>query len=183
MLFRTENFIGKNGISYTLRSPEAADAAQMITYLKIQAEETDFGLSYPEELNFTVKDEEDFISNYAADQGSIMISAYDGDRLVGNANLSCVMDRKKTKHRATFGIAILKSEWGQGLGKKILTELITYAKQAGYEQLELEVVSTNASAVALYKKLGFVVYGERPHSLKLKSGNYYGELLMVLDLT
>ena len=52
-----------------------------------------------------------------------MISAFDGDRLVGNASLSCVMDRKKTLHRATFGIAILKSDWGQGLGKKILSEL------------------------------------------------------------
>ena len=147
MLFPAENFIAKNGLSYTLRSPELADAEQMIAYLKTTAEETEFGLSYPEELNFTIKDEEDFISNYAADQGSIMISAFDGERLVGNASLSCVMDRKKTLHRATFGIAMLKSEWGQGLGKKILTELIAFAKQAGYEQLELEVASTNTSAV------------------------------------
>ena len=182
MLFPAENFIAKNGISYTLRSPELADAEQMIAYLKTTAEETEFGLSYPEELNFTIKDEEDFISNYAADQGSIMISAFDGERLVGNASLSCVMDRKKTLHRATFGIAMLKSEWGQGLGKKILTELIAFAKQAGYELLELEVASANTSAINLYKKLGFVVYGERSQSLKLKSGNYYGELLMVLNL-
>ena len=182
MLFHAENFIAKNGISYTLRSPELADAEQMIAYLKTTAEETEFGLSYPEELNFTIKDEEDFISNYAADQGSIMISTFDGERLVGNASLSCVMDRKKTLHRATFGIAMVKSEWGQGLGKKILTELIAFAKQAGYELLELEVASTNTSAINLYKKLGFVVYGERSHSLKLKSGNYYGELLMVLNL-
>ena len=182
MLFPAENFIAKNGMSYTLRSPELADAEQMIAYLKTTAEETEFGLSYPEELNFTIKDEEDFISNYAADQGSIMISAFDGERLVGNASLSCVMDRKKTLHRATFGIAMLKSEWGQGLGKKILTELIAFAKQAGYEQLELEVASTNTSAINLYKKLGFVIYGERPSSLKLKSEIYYNELLMVLAL-
>lgn len=182
MLFPAENFIAKNGISYTLRSPELADAEQMIAYLKTTAEETEFGLSYPEELNVTIKDEEDFISNYAADQGSIMISAFDGERLVGNASLSCVMDRKKVWHRATFGIAILKSEWGQGLGEKILTELIAFAKQAGYEQLELEVTSTNTTAVNLYKKMGFVVYGERPASLKLKSGVYQSELLMILNL-
>ena len=109
-------------------------------------------------------------------------SKYDGDRLVGNASLSCVMERKKTLHRATFGMAILKSEWGQGLGKKILSELITFAKQAGYEVLELEVAADNTSAVNLYKKMGFVVYGERPLSLKLKNGNYYDELLMVLNL-
>lgn len=182
MIFPTQNFIGKNGRHYTLRSPQLADAVQMIAYLKTTAEETEYGLSYPEELNFTIKDEEAFISNYAADNGSIMISAFDGERLVGNACLSCVMDRKKTLHRATFGIAMLKSEWGQGLGRKILTELITFAKQAGYELLELEVASTNTTAINLYKQSGFVVYGERPHSLKLKSGSYYGELLMILEL-
>ena len=183
MLYTKELFVGKNGISYTLRSPELADAEKMIAYLKTTAKETEYGLSYPEELNFTIKDEEDFITHYASDKGSIMISAFHGDRLVGNASLSCVMDRKKTLHRATFGIAILKSDWGQGLGKKILSELITFAKQAGYEALELEVASSNSSAINLYKDLGFVVYGERSRSLKLKSGDYYGELLMVLDLT
>lgn len=182
MIFPAENYTGKNGICYTLRSPETADAEQMIAYLKASAEETEYGLSYPEELNFTVKEEEDFISRYAADKGSIMISAFDGERLVGNASLSCIMDRTKTFHRATFGIAILKSQWGQGLGKKILTGLIGFAKQAGYELLELEVASANTAAIELYKKLGFVVYGERPRSLKLKSGSYYDELLMVLDL-
>ena len=183
MLHTQEIFTGKNGTSYTLRSPKLADAEKMIAYLKATAEETEYGLSYPEELNFTIKDEEDFIAHYASDKGSIMISAFDGDRLVGNASLSCVMDRKKTLHRATFGIAILKSDWGQGLGKKILSELIAFAKQAGYETLELEVASSNTSAINLYKDLGFVVYGERSHSLKLKSGAYYGELLMVLYLT
>lgn len=182
MLYKDEEFIGKNGVRYMLRSPKLDDAEKMIAYLKATAEETEFGLSYPEELDFTVKDEEDFITNYAQDNGSIMISAFDGDRLAGNASLCCVMDRKKTWHRATFGIAIRKSDWGQGLGKKILTELIAFAKQAGYELLELEVAADNTTAVDLYKKLGFVVYGTRSLSLKLKSGAYYGELLMVLNL-
>ena len=182
MLYPREEFTGKNGIRYTLRSPELSDAENMIDYLKATASETEYGLSYPEELNFSIKDEEDFIGHYSEDKGSIMISAFDGDRLVGNASLSCVMDRKKTLHRATFGMAMLKSEWGQGLGKKILSELITFAKQAGYEVLELEVAADNTSAVNLYKKMGFVVYGERPLSLKLKNGSYYDELLMVLNL-
>ena len=183
MIFPKKDFIGKGGKTYTLRSPELADAEQMIAYLKATAAETEFGLSYPEEMDFSIKDEENFIDHYATDKGSIMITAFDGDKLVGNASLSCVMEKKKTLHRATFGIAILKSEWGQGLGKKILIELISFAKQAGYELLELEVASTNTTAVNLYKKLGFVVYGERPNSLKLKNGEYYGELLMVLDLS
>lgn len=182
MLYPKEEFTGKHGICYTLRSPESADAEKMIEYLKTTAAETEYGLSYPEEMDFSVQDEENFISHYSEDQGSIMISAFAGDRLVGHASLSYVLDKKKTRHRATFGMAMLKSEWGNGLGKKILSELIAFAKQAGYEFLELEVAATNTTAVNLYKKMGFVVYGERPRSLKLKSGDYYDELLMVLDL-
>jgi len=111
-----------------------------------------------------------------------MISAFDGDRLVGNASLSCVIERKKTLHRATFGMAMLKRDWGQGLGGKILSELIAFARQAGYEWLELEIAANNTVAVHLYQKMGFTVYGERPRSLKLKNGEYYDELLMVLNL-
>lgn len=182
MLYPEREFIGKNGKRYTLKSPKPSDAENMIAYLKTTAAETEFGLSYPEEMNFTVKEEEDFISHYADDKGSLMITAFAGDRLVGNASLSCVIDKQKTRHRATFGIAVLKSEWGQGLGKKILSELICFAKEAGYELLELEVAASNHTAVSLYRKMGFVVCGERPRSLKLKNGDYYDELLMTLDL-
>ena len=182
MLYNQEAFIGKNGKTYTLRSPNDTDAEKMIAYLKTSAGETEFGLSYPEEMDFSIQDEELFISNFASNQGSIMISAFDGDTLVGNASLSCVCEKKKTHHRATFGIAILKCAWGQGLGHKILSELIFFAKQAGYEQLELEVTSTNTTAINLYKKLGFEVYGERPDSFKLKNGTYSDELLMALSL-
>ena len=182
MLYQQEQFIGKNGKVYTLRSPDLGDAAQMIDYLKTTAAETEHGLSYPEEMDFSVADEEAFIANANAGAGSMMISVFDGARLVGNASLMGVLGKKKTLHRAEFGIAILKRDWGQGLGRKLVSELIRAATQAGYEQLELEVVATNTAAIGLYQSLGFRVYGERPNSFKLKSGGYSNELLMVLDL-
>lgn len=183
MLYQEEKFIGKNGKEYILRSPQIRDAEKVIEYLKMSAEQTEYGISYPEEMDFSIKDEEQFIAQYENDRNSIMISVFEGDTLVGNANLTSVLDKKKTKHRASFGIAILKTAWGQGLGYKILSELIRFAKDAGYEQIELEVVSSNIPAINLYKKLGFIIYGERPRSFKLKSGKYSDQLLMVLALT
>ena len=182
MIYNEELFLGKNGIEYILRSPQIEDAEKLIAYLKEIAAETEYGISYPEEINFSIEDEEKFINKFNNDKNSIMISVFYKKSLVGNASLTNVLDKKKTKHRATFGIAILKSEHGQGLGEKILTELIKFAQCVDYEQIELEVVSSNLPAISLYKKKGFVVYGERPHSFKQKSGKYSNELLMVLNL-
>lgn len=183
MIYKEEAFTGKNGRLYTLRSPTAADAEKMLAYLKLTAEETQHGLSYPEEMDFSIQDEEAFIAGFAENTGSIMITVFEEKALVGNAYLSSVFDKQKARHRATFGMAMLKCAWGQGLGQKLLTELIRFATQAGYEQLELEVVSTNTPAIRLYQKSGFEVYGERPRSFKLKNGEYSNELLMILDLT
>ena len=182
MKYSEEIFTGKNGTVYTLRSPEKGNADKLLAYLKQSAAETDYNLSYPEELTFSVADEEAFINHYASDPGCLMITAFQGEDVVGNASLCCVMDRYKTRHRATFGMAILKDHWGQGLGRKILSELILFAMSAGYEQLELEVAAENHTAVSLYKSLGFVIYGERKHSLKRKTGGYSDEYLMILEL-
>lgn len=182
MLYKEKEFIGKNGTHYLLRSPRPEEAEKVINYLKLTAEETEYGVSYPEEMDFGIQDEIDFIKKYAEERGSLMISVFENEELVGNASLTCVMPKKKTRHRATFGIAMLKSAWGQGLGQEVLSELIAFSKEAGYEQIELEVVSTNVPAVSLYKKLGFSIYGERPRSFLLKDGSYSDELLMVLPL-
>ena len=49
MRCQQENFIGRNGRCYTMRSPEVCDAARMIAYLKATAAVTLY-----EKLGFTV---------------------------------------------------------------------------------------------------------------------------------
>ena len=115
MIFKEKIFTGKNGTHYTLRSPQPEDAEQMIDYLKRTAMETEYGISYPEEMDFSIQEEMDFITKYAEDPGSLIISVFEGETLVGNASLTCVLDKQKTRHRASFGVALLKSV-GAGAG-------------------------------------------------------------------
>ncbi|MDE7260854.1 MAG: hypothetical protein K2N78_02150 [Oscillospiraceae bacterium] len=62
-------------------------------------------------------------------------------------------------------------------------ELIRKKREsAGFEQMELDVVSTNAPAIGLYKKLGFVPIGTMPRALKYRDGSYADFLLMVKQL-
>lgn len=46
------------------------------------------------------------------------------------------------------------------------------AKEIGYEQVELEVISDNKRAIALYRELGFEKYGSFPRNMKYANGTY-----------
>ena len=73
--------------------------------------------------------------------------------------------RRKVAHRACFGISILKEYWGMGIGRVLMEASIDCARQAGYTQLELEVVADNERAVSLYRCAGFEEYGRNPTRL------------------
>ena len=64
-----------------------------------------------------------------------------------------------------------------------MNEILSGAKTAGFEQAELDVVSTNAKAVGLYKKLGFEITGTIPRAFKYRNGTYADFLFMVKYLT
>ena len=68
------------------------------------------------------------------------------------------------------------------IGRTLLEEIIKFAEQAGYEQIELEVSGDNSRAINLYKKFGFKIYGTRDYSLKLKDGTYSPAHLMIKRL-
>lgn len=49
---------------------------------------------------------------------------------------------------------------GQGLGEQLLRAVIAEARERGIRMLTLRVIPTNARAIALYEKLGFVRTGD-----------------------
>ena len=72
---------------------------------------------------------------------------------------------------------------GQGVGKLLLQEVISQAKQIeGIEQLHLTVVTTNIAARSLYRSMGFEVYGTILQALKMDE-QYWDEEMMVLQLS
>ena len=64
----------------------------------------------------------------------------------------------------------------------MLERVLKIAKEIGYEQAELEVVTKNTGARALYEDMGFVQYGELHNSTKYKDGSYADTALMVKRL-
>lgn len=182
MILEEKHIILKNGMDCIMRSPEPADAQATLLHLRQTSAETDFISRYPEEVTLTVEEEEAFLEKYQDDPKCLMIVALVDGKIVASGGLSCVMDLKKYRHRAEFGISVQKGYWNQGVGTGILGELIKEAEKAGYDQLELEVDCGNEQAVRLYQKLGFRIYGTRERTFKFKDGNYSSFYLMLLPL-
>lgn len=110
-----------------------------------------------------------------------IIAVVDG-KIAGTAGIDALGNKYKTKHRAEFGIGIAREFWGLGIGRALTEACIECAKEAGYTQLELDVVSDNASAISLYKKVGFVEYGRNPKGFNSRISGYQELIYMKLDL-
>ena len=183
MNFEPVEIILKDGRTAVLRTAQIADAAEMLAFRIKSLGQTDYLMQYPEEMaDYTIEKQSNFINRMIESPNDKMFTVIVDGRIAGTGQVS-FNSRIKTRHKAGIGIALLKEYWGLGIGSAIFTEIIKTAQgREGVELLELEVASCNTSAIRLYDKLGFVVYGQRPYSLKLKDGTYYDELLMVLDL-
>lgn len=182
MIFPEKQVVLKNGQKCTLKSPESQDAEFMLRYLKRTSAETHFMMRYEEEVSQTIQEERAYLESLLSDPKEILIAAFLDGEIVAAGGISRIAPFFKYQHRAEFGISIIQSCWHIGIGSAILSEVIQCSKKAGYEQIELEVVADNRRAIALYLKYGFVVYGTRERSFKLKDGTYETEYLMLLRL-
>lgn len=172
----------KNGKTAILRSAEGTDAAGVLENFIATHEETDYLLSYTDENGIGVKEEREFLERKSESENEIQIIAVVDGVIVGNAGIASVGTKYKLRHRAEFGISILKDFWGLGIGKALTSACISCAKKAGYAQLELDVVAENTSAISLYKKEGFVEYGRNPKGFKSRNSGYQELISMRLEL-
>lgn len=176
-----KEIILKDGAKCLLRGAGEADAAEVLRTFDLTHAETDYLLTYPEENSFTVQEEAKFLKARSESKNAIEIAAFVDGRIAGTAGIDPIDDKEKIRHRADFGIAIEKAYWGRGIGKALTLACIECAKQAGYLQIELEVVAENASAVRLYESVGFQEYGRNLRGFRARSG-WQTLVLMRLEL-
>ena len=181
MFFPDKDIVLKDGRTATLRNAVRSDAGKMIEFMKITAAETDYLLAYPEERDYTEEYEGNFLENTAKSDDSLMIACIVDGEIAGNCQI-VFNSRIKTKHRATVAITVVKKYWGLGIGTAMFEEMISKARDKGVSQLELEYIEGNERARHLYEKMGFIKYGERPDSIRLKNGKVLKEIQMLLRL-
>lgn len=88
---------------------------------------------------------------------SLWVVAMDGDRLAGYVGSQSVMGWADM-----MNLAVAPDYRKKGIGEQLVKELIRRLKMQQVTCLTLEVRASNAPAIRLYDKLGFVEVGSRP---------------------
>lgn len=183
MRFPERELVLKDGRKCVLKPNSPEYAAEMIDYMKKTAEETDFLLRYPDEVNFTPEGEKEILGRLLEDPYSIMMVPVVDGKVAGNGSVNGIGTKRKIVHRCSLAIALYKEYWGLGIGKAMIEYMSELARQIGWQQLDLEVVAENEQAIRTYKKCGFVETGRRHNALRFDDGSYHDEILMYKDLT
>lgn len=167
-------------MNYLIREANIEDAENVIEYIKIVSDETDFLISDSSERNFTVRKEKEFLQNI---QSSILEKIFlfeIENKIVGMCSIEGI-NKIRIKHRVDLAITVLKNYWGNKIGEKLIDYAIDYCKSNSIKKIELTVRIDNERALKLYKKFGFEIEGEIKKFIYL-NGNYYNCYYMGLLL-
>ena len=172
----------KDGRTCIIRNGTEQDAQGVWDNFVLTHGETEFLTTYPEEVTFTLEQEEMYLKKKEeSDRDAALLAEVDG-KIVGTAGIDSRGSAEKTRHRASFGISIAKAWWGLGIGRALTEACIECARTVGYLQLELEVVADNYRAMELYKSVGFVEYGRNPKGFLSRNSGWQENVLMRLEL-
>lgn len=76
-------------------------------------------------------------------------------------------------HISNASYAVKRGQRGKHIGEALVTHCLAQAKKLGFQILQFNaVVASNASALHLYEKLGFVRLGVIPKGFLMKDGTY-----------
>lgn len=115
----------------------------------------------------------------AADNGRYLV-AESGGQIVGHGLLD-PLPLAAVRHVVHLTLVAHSGWQGKGVGRALLGSLIDWAKSApAVEKIELHVRSSNATAQALYLKMGFTEMGRWKKRIKVAPGQYLDDVAMEL---
>ena len=155
------------------------DAAALLEYLKIVGGETE-NLSFGAEgVPLSLEAEQDYLRAQCGSPDNVQYFAKVDGEIIGTASLN--RQPRRMSHRGVFGISLKKAWWGCGAASALMEAVLTFARENRFEQLNIEVRSSNARAIRLYEKYGFRKLCTFPHFFKI-NGEYVDFDLMNLEL-
>lgn len=160
---------------------EDAPAFRALRLQGLQDHPTVFGADYATSAAHPIEYWQERMRSGAGDDERITYVAEAAGTLAGMTTM-VRNDLPKTRHAGSIFGVYTHPDWrGTGVADALLDACADYARKLGMRLLRLGVATTNPSAIRLYLRRGFSVYGVEPESL-LVDGVYYDELLMARRL-
>ncbi len=166
-------YTAKDGRTVSVRRASEADAPQLLKNINDVGAEQDWILT--ESLGWDFAREREWIRGFDDVTSVLYVAEVDG-KVVGQVDAH-ISSYPKARHVASLGIAIVKGYRDVGVGRALMERILAWMKARGVEKAVLEVFSTNERAIALYKKMGFVIEGARHRHYKVR-GQYVDDVLM-----
>lgn len=116
-----------------------------------------------------------------AARGWPFLVVVDGGRIVGYAYATQFRDRPAYALTCENSIYVHPERLGQGIGKGLLTALLSKAQDSGFRQMIAVIGGDEPSSVALHKSLGFRHAG-RMQSVGRKFGRWLDTVYMQIAL-
>jgi RimJ/RimL family protein N-acetyltransferase len=161
-----------------IRNALTTDALSLLSVSSGVMQEEDYSITEPDEFVLSEEQEQEWIRAHADDPGKIILVAEVAGSVVGLLSFKNG-NRRRIAHNGTLGLSIRKEWRERGLGTILLQTLLEWAEENPLiEKVCLAVLATNARAIGLYQKLGFVEEGRRPKAIKIAPGRYIDEVLM-----
>ncbi len=158
-----------------IREVKLSDAEQILMFKRLVAAESDFLISYPDEIE-DLMEQRRIITLYTTDKRRIFLVAEYKKRIIGVITLYG-SHRRKIMHKGELGISVRKEFWGMGVGSAMMAECLRIAKERGFKKIQLEVMEGNERGMALYKKFGFEVEGVKKNAV-YQNGKYHNLFVM-----
>lgn len=91
----------------------------------------------------------------------------EGRALLGLAGLTAEAGRKRRHIGHLWGLYVSPAARGRGVGRALVAAVLDEARARGLGQVQLGVATGNAPALALYRAMGFAVFGTERDALRV----------------
>lgn len=161
-----------------IRTAKPDDALSILQIQKDVVAEGTFLTTTPNEFDKTVEQQRNWIENILINDKETILVAETSKGIVGWI-VFLSSNRIRLSHTGSFGMMVDKDLRNKGVGKLLIENLLIWAaSNPRIEKVSLGVFSTNKSALALYKNMGFIEEGRKIKEYKMANGEYIDDILM-----
>ena len=161
---------------YDIRPAVPDDAEALYRFGDALLAESNYFLRGPGERARSVDEMRAVIERFHELPAHLLLAAWHEGEPVGEA-VAIGGDFKRDRYAATIGVGVLAAHSGQGLGRALLRDVETFARNRALRRIELTVMAHNTRARALYERMGYLKEGVKRDSLFV-DGAFVDEIMM-----